>query len=167
MKRIIPTLVLILTLLPVMVFGQPDGPNSPSTSSSSGGGTVWADIGDIYADDTDRARSYNITKNGSSQTLIGAGYGFAIPVGATIDGIEVTIIRRRGGGGAGTIRDKVVSLTKDGSTLIGDNKMVGTAWGTDMIGFSYGGAADLWGLTWTVAEINSGGFGIGLQVDKK
>jgi len=47
--------VFLSLFLTVSLLGQVDGPNSPSTSSSSGAGTTWADIDHIYTDDTDRS----------------------------------------------------------------------------------------------------------------
>ena len=49
-----------------------------------------------------------------------------------------------------------INLTKDGTTVVGTSKapVVGAGgWG------SYGNSTDLWGTTWTLAEINASTFG--------
>lgn len=81
-------------------------------------------------------------------------YGFAIPAGATIDGIVVEVARGVSGGSATTA---AAILYKAGS-------QVGTAKTSGEFGSAtFGNATDLWGTSWTVAEINASGFGFGVQ----
>ncbi len=51
-------------------------------------------------------------------------------------------------------------LTKDGTTPVGTEKepIVDGGW------FAYGDPSDLWGTTWTAAEINSINFGVLVRV---
>jgi hypothetical protein len=86
-------------------------------------------------------------------------YGFSIPGTATIDGIEITV--EAGFNDAAT--DDSVQLLKAGSAA-GTAKTIGGGGATASCGgavsFVRGGAADLWGTTWTPAEINATGFGV-------
>lgn len=56
------------------------------------------------------------------------------------------------------ITDSTVSLVKAGS-VVGSNKATATAWPSVAQYVSYGGATDLWGTTWTPAEVNGTTFG--------
>ena len=99
---------------------------------------------------------------GASDILLAGDYGFSIPSGATIDGIEVKIEHK--GGAAGSIADVYVQLTK-ASILVGDNKASASKWATSDGEITYpasGGATDKWGTTWTVADINNE-IGLGLR----
>lgn len=88
-----------------------------------------------------------------------------IPSGATVDGITVKIERYNANASGDfplTINDNAIYLTKDGTSTVGNNKSTGAAWqATDNnTTVDFGGAADLWGATWTAAEINAATFGI-------
>jgi hypothetical protein len=55
--------------------------------------------------------------------------------------------------------DNLVYLTKAG-TIVGSNYAnTGAEWPTANAYTSYGGSSNLWGTTWTVADINNSGFG--------
>lgn len=58
--------------------------------------------------------------------------------------------------------DHAVHLLKAGNP-VGDNKANTVAWPTTDTYISYGGPADLWGTTWTVAEVNNNQFGAALS----
>ena len=98
--------------------------------------------------------------------LLGTQYGFAIPADATIDGITV-VINRVSGGTAPDVLDNIVSLVKDG-VIIGDNKASAVSWPPSQFATAtYGGDADLWGTTWTPADINATAFGVVLSAQKQ
>jgi len=97
-----------------------------------------------------------------TETLKASTYGFLIPTGATIDGVEVRVRWQQQS--ATQPFDKVVRLEKSGGS--GDNKATETnlptsTWETR----TYGGAADLWGLTLTPAEVNDSAFGVSVQLE--
>ena len=58
--------------------------------------------------------------------------------------------------------DADLYLLKAGA-IVGTNHASATKWPTEMTAAAYGGAADLWGTTWTPAEINAAGFGLSLS----
>lgn len=90
-----------------------------------------------------------------TDALYGSDFDFsAIPAGATITGIEVQISRE-----GNNMFDEFVKLTKNGTAGVGDNKAdTGTDWDGPSTA-TYGGSTDLWGTTWSVAEIQSSSFG--------
>lgn len=89
------------------------------------------------------------------------GYGFAIPATDIVDGILVEIEKSRSNG---AVFDLQVQLTNDGTSLIGENKAVGSAWSPSDGYVEYGGNTDNWGRAWTAIEINSPSFGVGINV---
>ncbi|MES2131435.1 MAG: T9SS type A sorting domain-containing protein [Bacteroidota bacterium] len=99
---------------------------------------------------------------GSAQTnyMYTDSYGFSVPSTATVCGIQVDIERNASGLLIGSsVKDKNVNLVK-GGVVTGSNHALGSAWpGTDGMA-SYGNNADLWGTTWTPAEVNAGNFGV-------
>lgn len=85
----------------------------------------------------------------------------AIPVGATINGIQIDIEKRKTAG-LGNAKDNSLRLIKGGA-LVGDDKASALAYGGSDAVASYGGAADLWGTTWTRAQVVAADFGVGLS----
>jgi hypothetical protein len=95
-------------------------------------------------------------------------FGFAVPSGATINGIQATILRSSnfvddGMGNDRYINDNVIRLYKAG-VLSGSNYGSYAAnWPTTKATATYGGSSDLWGTTWTYSDVNNANFGIGIQ----
>jgi hypothetical protein len=105
-----------------------------------------------------------------SDYLYASSFGFSIPAGSTILGVEADIERRRTGGATGQARDSIVRLVDDTGTIVGTNDAYTAsnwptteAWACDAPG-CYGGAADLWGTTLSAAEVNDPDFGLVLAV---
>jgi hypothetical protein len=88
-------------------------------------------------------------------------FGFSIPTGSTIDGITVSFNKKGSdnGGGISDIKDSTVQLIVGGSAT-GSNKATTTEWPVAATVTSYGGSADLWTLTPTVAQVNASNFGV-------
>lgn len=62
-------------------------------------------------------------------------------------------------GSAGALEGNTVQLLKAGSP-VGSNKASATTWGTTSSTVNYGSSADLWGTTWTAADLNASNFGL-------
>jgi hypothetical protein len=82
--------------------------------------------------------------------LRASGFGFAIPAGARIDGIVVQIARST----IGDTRDDAVALAK------GTSKAIPGPWFLDLPEtnhpkVAFGDESDLWGASWTPADINA------------
>ena len=118
-------------------------------------GTVWTEENGALAPDNSRAHS-----NGDNPNyLFTTGYGFALPEGAEVQGIRVTIARVA----EGFVADSAVRLPK------GQAKAKG-AWPLGpytgpYVPTTYGSATDLWSATWTAADINSPSFGVAIKVN--
>jgi hypothetical protein len=74
------------------------------------------------------------------------------------------INRQSSGRTAPFLRDNVISLVKAG-IITGDNKAATeTYWPNTGLGTAtYGSSSDLWGTTWTAADINAANFGVVLS----
>ena len=91
------------------------------------------------------------------------GYNFAIPAGAVISGIVVSVERNASNT---NVRDAAMRVVKGG--VIGTTDRATTTLypnGTDAVE-DHGGASDLWGTTWTATDINAADFGAALASQK-
>lgn len=165
-SRIIAALVIVIltiTFTPVtQVFADSSGPNFPKigTDDSSVGTIPWLFPALINANDGLYVTAV-IGTNDRTHYLQGADFGFNIPTDATINGIQVIIGRYSSN--SSSIRDFNVRLVKGGS-VVGENRAKQTYWPTSEIWESYGSVTDLWGTTWTPADINASNFGVALSV---
>lgn len=104
----------------------------------------------------------------TSQTVnyfVITGLSSTIPSGATVNGVTIKIERynsNSSGDFPTTIVDSAIYLTKDGSTIVGNNKSTGATWQSsdNNTTVDFGGASDLWGTTLTAAEVNASTFGV-------
>ena len=137
-----------------------EGPLSGATFADDAtvGTVAWNTPGNAAAsDDTDS--SAILVASAVSHYLKATNFGFAIPAGATIDGIVVEweVAKTTGG----TV-DNAARIVK-GGTIGSTDKSSVTAWtGTDTY-LSHGGVSDLWGETWTADDINATTFGSALS----
>lgn len=161
--RMVLAVVLILGFLRIG-WGQTAGPNIAKAGNNvNGPGSVaWTNPGYITADDNNYATS-TLTPGQTTEYLQGTDFGFSIPSNATIIGIQVTIMRQSSSSGGGnSINDADLYLLKTGA-IVGSDKATTTDWPTSMGTATYGGASDLWGTTWTPADINETNFGVTLS----
>jgi len=95
--------------------------------------------------------------------LVAQGYGFSIPAGATVNGIQLDIERKFAGAGC-SVSDQQVWLTKDGTYGYGYVSGNYNSWGTSDSYNTFGNSSNLWATTWTPAEINSADFGGAISI---
>nr|WP_315181703.1 T9SS sorting signal type C domain-containing protein [uncultured Flavobacterium sp.] len=134
----------------------------PSAAANAGSGNTWTNPTKVYSNNNSYAtRSLNA---GSSSVILNAtDYGFSIPNGAAIKGIQVTIGRLASN--SSSIKDNSLNLIVGGA-LGGSNLAdTSTGWGTTETAITYGSTSDLWGYTSLTAEaINSSDFGVAFSV---
>lgn len=144
-------------------------PFSPGTAVSTAGnwGINWASPNNALTSNGVRA---TYTFNGSlsnSATYSGfltvRNFGIDLPADAVIKGITVQIEAIQTGGSTGTTRLESIYLTKNGSSNIGTNKGNTTVLTATEATQTLGGAADLWGTTWTAADLNNPNFGVRIR----
>lgn len=145
------------------------GPQSPTiAANNTGTGTVaWSNVTWVLTNDNSYA-TVTLPNNQISNYLVATGFDFSeIPGTATILGITVEV--RKGEGGSSSragIIDNAALIVQDGVISTVENKAdTFTTWPTanPLVPYvSYGGSSDLWGLAWTVSQIQSTGFGFAI-----
>lgn len=157
------TLACILTAIPALAFFfNTAGPNLPTAATGStttiGGGTrTWTNPTNIELADGTNATVPFLAGAASSADLIGTGFGFAITSTDTISGITLQI-NYTDTGGAGDVVENQVRILKAG-VATATNHSTGATLPASAATVTYGGTADLWGGTFTPADINSTTFG--------
>lgn len=99
-----------------------------------------------------------VITTGTTQYLLATGFNFSIPFNAEIKGIKVEVEKKKNV--TGTANDNSVKLYR--GSFVG-NDATAVEWQTSDTYASYGGATDLWGTTWTPAQINASNFGVGFS----
>jgi hypothetical protein len=172
---IVSMLVLLVAAFPLSAArAQASGPFDPGTGINVPGigSEVWQNPGEISTPGSPYATVTLDRDNRYSNYLQATQYSFAIPLNVNISGIEVTITRSSTGSSP-SIYDNVVSLVKASGTpgesvLVGDNHALPDQWTKNsFVTVTYGGPTDLWGTSWTPAEINDPDFGVTLAVSRQ
>lgn len=135
---------------------------SAGAGTSTGSGSVsWTNPGNVTASDGANATASPIANSQASTTLEATSFGFSIPGGATIDGIEVDITRHAD---LINLADLNATLVVGGSTAGTPGTGTTSSWPLFSAIETYGGAADTWGLTLSSSDINASNFGAAFQV---
>jgi hypothetical protein len=125
--------------------------------------TVWMNTQAVRSEGTDitEAAELVLVNNPYADFLLVDDFKLEIPEGAEILGITATI--RRAGGSPTEAVDGAVRLIKGG--VIGEaDRSQATPWGGPTFeNVDYGGPEDLWGETWTAADLNAEDFGVALS----
>lgn len=101
----------------------------------------------------------------NSEYLRASNFTFGIPAGATIDGIEVRHITRGSseapGAGNRYVATKSVRLVDQTGTVVGNDRTDDADWpiNTSPETVTYGGVADLWGITPSRDDVSDADFG--------
>ena len=138
----------------------------PGTAANviNGGYGAWNNPDYIKADDTSYSATLIGTTKNATDYLTGTNFGFTssyVPSGATINGIELVICRCCAK--ANATYDYELYLLKDG-TPHGNNLASATKWPTgEPAEATYGGSSNLWGGTWTQADVLDADFGVRLS----
>ncbi len=139
----------------VNVTGSPGG-GADCTNQGGIGTRPWSNTGNAISSNNSYA---SVAVDGqTSNWLRCLNYGFAIPAGATIVGIELRVERKSNRTANGGSDDAGVRLVKGGAIQPTDYETDTNYTTTDAVA-TYGSPSDLWGNTWTPAEINAANFG--------
>jgi hypothetical protein len=143
--------------------GTSQGPlagTAPATVDTSVGTANWTSLANLFS-----TTSYSSTAlyiNNRSYYIVGQGFGFSIPTGATINGIIVTLQARSN---FDVARDYSVKIVKNNIITGTDKSTLSILSLGSFANQTYGGSTDLWGETWTAADINNSNFGIAYSVE--
>lgn len=120
----------------------------------------WREPGEIRASDDVDAFVLGTPPGQYSQHLCATGFGFSIPVGSTILGRKVRV--ERSTTHAEKASDYEVRAIKNG--LIGSTERAKVGfWPTSDEYAEYGSDSDLWGETWTAADVNAANSGVAIK----
>lgn len=132
------------------------------TEDTSVGSSSWNNYGNVTADDGNVAENNTTNFSGGETYYIKClNFGFNIPIGATIDGIEARVQKFSDIFGSTGAVDGHICIVKGGS-IGSQNKALSGYWDfNDRNAYStYGGSSDKWGESWLYSDINSSNFGI-------
>jgi MSHA biogenesis protein MshQ len=131
---------------------------SPSNCSSQAGiGAVnWSNSGQATTSDNSDATA---SLDGQiTRYLWCNGYGFSVPAGSVINGITINVERNVNRTDRGGAQDASVRVVKNG-VLAGNDRASTSYYTTNDVVEPHGGSSDLWGVSWTAADINASNFG--------
>lgn len=141
------------------------GPNNASAASNNSlvGSIGWLSTSNIFASNNLRSSVTALSLFEQSFYLISNNYGFSVPASATICGLEVEI-EKSASGLFQDVRDESIRLVKGGTIVGSNNANTAATWPTADTYFTHGSNTDLWGTTWTPAEVNATDFGVAISV---
>ena len=132
------------------------------------GGYEWGNPDNVKTDDTNYAIiNDKFGANSESEWLRMTNFGFStsdLPVGSTIDGIEVQHKIRNNMSTAEHCKDLYIYLRKT-SGQVGDNKASANNWPrTAKETWTYGGVSDTWNASLLDSDVRSSDFGVDLAI---
>jgi hypothetical protein len=138
-----------------------------TTSSSYGDFDSWSNIDRIFTENASYASvtlGFGVPPMEFSSHLIANTFGFAIPAGAHIQGIQVNV-KCYETGGFYTVYTIDASLGKNApSSLAGTNRYADGQFPPAANAFlTFGGPTILWGQKWNASDVNSANFGFGIM----
>lgn len=132
---------------------------SSSNTQNPTAATGWTSSSNVYTSNGSDATA-SISGGGQSPNLDVTDFDFALPAGSNVLGIRAEI--ERSASNSNSIEDYDVYLLKNGSAS-GSDKASSTDWTTSDSTRTYGGSSDLWGTTWTDAQVSASNFGVRLK----
>lgn len=131
---------------------------TPAATAAAAAGTNWTNPTNVYASDDSRATYANANQN----DLVIDTFDLAVPTGATILGVTVSV-EGNGADATAANRSIEVGLTTDGSTLDGDRAAAQNLNQTTDTTLTFGGTSSLFNTTLTPEQVNSDDFGVLLR----
>ncbi|KAB1154125.1 beta strand repeat-containing protein, partial [Flavobacterium luteum] len=153
-----------VTCISAPILGGVKNPGAVVNTTSIGN-VAWSNPSNALTNNATTASITLADAGKVSNYLMSSNHSFAIPSNAIIQGINVTINKYASNIVTVTqLKDNEVKLVKAG-TVVGDNKAnTGAAWPQTEQASTYGSPIDLWGTSWTAADINNANFGVALSV---
>jgi hypothetical protein len=157
-NALIIAIALAVVLSPPSAFANTAGPRIMSVDASA----QWGSYSNLYAADGALANN-SIFSYSVSAIIMAEGFGFSIPTGATITGVQVDVVGKASVAGYVSIPVAFNSLIKNGSPT-GTGYLNSTTWTTSLATYTLGGPSSMWGTTLTPADVNSSNFGFAIKV---
>lgn len=142
-----------------------NGPLICRVGSPYGPGFPWSNPQNVTLDNGTSFATASIPALFASPFLAGTNYGFTVPSGATVLGVQFWL--KRFSQFNVSVRDSV-TLFKAGGTVAAATNHGHYAndyfWPTRLTQVSYGGQNDTWGINLTPAYVNASDFGVAISV---
>lgn len=136
------------------------GPRRPQVVANVGAGVAWSSPDNARF--PDGASASVLLQKTSSRELVLYDFGFEVPAGAQVLGVELAT--RRSATDIDEIVDKSVRLVRD-KLATGESRASSAFWSTSMVEFTYGGPRDTFGQALTAEDVNAAGFGASLAIE--
>lgn len=145
------------------------GPTFAGTGASfnDGGTTAWTNPTNAQGDTTATAATCapGSSIGNTSQRLRLSNFGLSVPTGATVLGITVEVEKQASANNRSKWGTNGCRLLKAGAE-VGSDLAAGATWSNSKAFQTLGDAANLWGTTWTPAEVSASGFGVSLKTER-
>lgn len=160
-------LLLAATFFTAALFAQTsEGPLNPGAAANTSCPFSYSSMVDYTpaanasaSDDVYATASHCDCCDQNTRCFETTGYGFSIPLTATINGIVVEVEKHATANSM--VQDNGVRIIKNGSTT-GTDHMTSSNWPAADAWSTYGTPTDLWGATWTPTDINASNFGVAI-----
>jgi hypothetical protein len=145
------------------------GPAVPGTATvvaASGGTRNWGTPANVSASDDVYSVASNSFSPAKTNYLKVTNFGFTVPSNAIINGIMFEVEKNEAWSAGSHATDNEVKVVKsDGSIGTQNNAITSPTWSSVDTYSQYGSSSDLWGETWTAADVNSSNFGMVLSAN--
>ncbi len=162
MKNLIQLLLFALPAfdLQAQLYEGPLNGSSFTTIVIPGSNRTWVNPGTASASDNVYSTFGNITGASGSYTdyLVATNFGFTISTAAIVTGIVVEMERSDPNFRTADYRIRIVK----GGTIGHTERAAGATYPSSDSYQSYGHTGDLWGETWSIADINAANFGVAI-----
>lgn len=141
---------------------------SGTAANATGVGTVaWGSATNAQgADNSTFSTTANMGLSAVSNYLKATNYGFSLPAGAVVKGVQV-IIYWKNNTSTLPLYDNEIDLVVAGTIQTASNKATGLQLlPTAASMTSYGSGVDMWGLSLTQADVQNAGFGVAVSVKR-
>jgi hypothetical protein len=141
-------------------------PSSAINDDGSGAFGFSSPASAIFSDNSYATATAVLTLlSGQTDYLKVKGFALSVPAGSTICGIQMKMEKKASGISIlASVSDYRIRLMKNGA-ILGSNRAKSSSWSSKEAVFTYGGPTDLWGTSWTPAEVNNGNFGIAISAE--
>lgn len=166
MKNLFITLIagIFLVAAPPARAAALSATQSPAAAASVGTtGTGWSSstlTDALLVDGAEAKLTSAMPLSSATKLLVLTGFNFAVPAGATVTGVAVSVTRRSTSSSDEFIRDAVVELVGNFGTST--SLAAADAWPATLAAAAYGGVSELWGASLTPAGVNSSNFGVAI-----
>lgn len=135
-----------------------------AASINNGDTNAWINPTNALTSNNSRAALQIFGSDGLSDSLAVYNFSASLPDGASVVGVAVAIECRKSEVTTETLSVTLAKTASSAASVVSDTKTSTSVTTSDSV-ISFGGATDLWGVSWTAAEFNASGFGVWVQYD--